>query len=136
MAKILVIDDEAAVRELVSDALAIKGLETVTVPSAGQALAIIFQEPFNLILLYIKLAQESGISVLKKIREHSQKIPVVIYSGVINPELEKEARAAGATEVISKSLEVTLLAEQMSQIIKAQGKLAGGLRLKKDKPIL
>ena len=46
MPKILVVDDEVNLRELVRSALAKHGYEAKTVPSADQALAIIFQEVF------------------------------------------------------------------------------------------
>ena len=54
MAKILIVDDETGVRELLHDALTKKRYEVVTVPSYEQALERIFQEPFDLILLDVK----------------------------------------------------------------------------------
>lgn len=123
MAKILVVDDEMQIRELLRDALGMKGYEVTTVPSADQALARVFEEPFDLVLLDIKLAGESGISVLKKIRETQKKIPVVIYSGVITAELEKEARTAGANEVLSKDIGIMQLVEQIGRIVKAKNRI-------------
>lgn len=134
--KILVVDDEISVRELLRDVLSKKGFNVTTVPTAAQSLAIIFQEPFDLIVLDIKLAQDSGIQVLRKIRELHKKIPVVIYSGVITVELEKEARAAGANEVLSKNVEVTRLAEQIAKIIKAKDRIFPDSARKKEKPVL
>lgn len=136
MAKILVVDDEVGVRELLDKALAKKGFRVVTVPSAEQALARITQEPFDLVLLDIKLAGESGISALKRIRELQKKIPVVIYSGVITAELEKEARMAGADEVLSKSIDIMQLVEQISKFIKSKDRISEDLSKRKEKSIL
>ena len=136
MAKILVVDDEVQVRELVCDALGMKGHEVATVPSAEQALARISQEPFNLVLLDIKLDGESGISALKKIRALKSKIPVVIYSGVITAELEKEARTAGAYEVLNKNIGITQLVEQVGKIVKAKDRIFEDPSGKKEKSIL
>ena len=66
MIKILVVDDEVRIRELLHKALVKKGYHVVTVPNAEQALACITQESFGLVLLDIRLTGESGISVLKK----------------------------------------------------------------------
>lgn len=136
MAKILVVDDEVRVRELVRDALSMKGYEVTTVPGAEQAVARIFQEPFDLILLDIKLTGESGLSVLKKIRELESKVPVVIYSGVITAELEKEARIAGANEVLSKDVGITQLVEQIGKIVKAKDRIFRDTSMRKEKPVL
>lgn len=136
MINILVVDDEVRIRELLHKALVKKGYHVVTVPNAEQALACITQESFGLVLLDIRLAGESGISVLKKIRELQKKIPVVIYSGVITPELEKEARIAGANEVLSKDIEIMQLVEQISKFIKGSVRVSQGLSKRKEKSIL
>ena len=136
MAQILVVDDELEIRELLRKALGMKGYKVATVPSARQALEIIFQEPFDLILLDIKLGQESGISVLKKIREFHTKIPVVIYSGAVTIELEKEARAAGANEVLSKNIEITQLVAQIAKIVKAKDRIFQSSEKKQERPVL
>jgi len=116
--------------------LAKKGYRVVTVPSAEQALARVTQEPFDVVLLDIKLAGESGISVLKKIREFERKIPVVIYSGVITAELEKEARIAGASEVLSKDVEIMQLVEQISKFIKGKDRIFEEPSKRKEKSVL
>ncbi|MFC1807923.1 response regulator [Candidatus Omnitrophota bacterium] len=136
MAKMLVVDDEVRIRELLDKALVKKGFQVITVPSAEQALARITQEPFDLVLLDIKLAGESGISVLKRIRELQKKIPVIIYSGVITAELEKEARIAGANEVLSKDVEITQLVEQISKFVKGKDRISEEPSKRKEKSIL
>jgi len=123
MARVLVVDDEVRVRELLRKALEKNGYESVTVPDAQQALALVFKEPFDLVLLDLRLARESGLDVLKKIRESQSTVPVVIYSGAVTDEIEKEMRKAGANEVISKVTEIPQLIAQIGKIIKARGSL-------------
>ncbi|MDD5346981.1 MAG: response regulator, partial [Candidatus Omnitrophica bacterium] len=69
MVKILVVDDELQIRESLRTVLAAEGFEAVSVPSAAQALAAVFREPFDLVILDFVLADASGLSVLQKIRE-------------------------------------------------------------------
>ena len=136
MTKILVVDDELEIRELLRKALVKEGYNVVTVSNAEQALACIIQEPFGLVLLDIKLAGESEIFVLKRIKELHQNIPVVIYSGVVTPEIEKEARIAGANEVLSKDVEIMQLVEQINRFIKGNARVSQDLSTRKEKSIL
>jgi len=122
MPRILVVDDEVQIRELLREAFDKRGYATVSVPSSEQALERLFQEPFDLVLLDMRLSAESGISILKKIKESGSKIPVVIYSGALTAELEKEARIAGAREVLSKNIDVMQLAEQVAKILRAESR--------------
>jgi DNA-binding NtrC family response regulator len=123
MAKILIVDDEVRIRELLRKALGREGFEVVSVPSAEQSLEIIFKEPFDLLLLDVRLAGESGLSVLKKVREFQRNVPIVIYSGALTPELELEARQAGANEVLSKDMDVLQLVGQIKRIVKAKERI-------------
>ena len=123
MARILIVDDEARIRELLREALSKVGYEVVTVPTAEQSLELIFQEPFDLLLLDVRLSGESGISILKKVREYQKEVPVVIYSGALTPELEKEAREAGANEVLSKDIDILRLVAQIGKIVKAKDRI-------------
>lgn len=123
MAKILIVDDEVRIRELLRKALAKEGYEVESVPSAEQALEMILKESFDLLLLDVRLSGESGLSIVKKVREYQSKIPIVIYSGVVTPELDKEAREAGANEVLNKDVDVLQLVAQIGKIAKAKDKI-------------
>ncbi|MBN2121240.1 MAG: response regulator [Candidatus Omnitrophica bacterium] len=126
MAKILIVDDEVRIRELLRKALSRAGYEVVSVPTAEQSLEIIFKEAFDLLLLDVKLTGESGMSILKKVREYRKDIPVILYSGVVTPELEIEARKAGANDVLNKDIDVLQLVEQIGRIVKAKERIFQG----------
>lgn len=136
MAKILIVDDVVHIRELMNKAFSLEGYQVTTVPSAEQALAIIFQEPFDLIILDVQLGEASGVALLKKIREKNSWIPVVIFSGVISPALECECRAAGATDVLQKDTEMSSLIQQIGKILKAKDRIVPRTAATKQVPIL
>jgi len=124
MPAILVVDDEVKVRELLGKFLGARGYEVVAVPDPDQAIALVFQRPFDLILLDLKMSQgTSGFAVLQKVREAQSKLPIVIFSGAVTEDIEKEARFAGANEVLSKSTELPKLAEQIARIINAKERI-------------
>ena len=126
MPKILIVDDEVHIRELLRKALSREGFEVVSVPSAEQSLEIIFKEPFDLLLLDVRLAGESGLSVLKKVREFQRDVPIVIYSGALTSELEQEARLAGANEVLSKDMDILQLVAQIKRMAKVRERIFQG----------
>jgi DNA-binding NtrC family response regulator len=136
MAKIMVVDDEIGIRELLRNALGMKGNEVVTVPTARQALSQIFQEQFDLVILDMEIGEESGMSVLKKIRESNKSLPVVIYSGTITADIEKEARSAAATEVLRKDIGIAQLVGQIEKILGAGARTAKGISRTKERSVL
>lgn len=119
MPTILIIDDQVEVREILRKMLGAENLEAETVPDSAQALAKLESRKFDLVVLDIKLKEDSGLRVLKKIRETGKDIRVVVYSGFVTAELEKEAMQQGADDVLNKSLGPTSLITQIKQILKS-----------------
>ncbi len=78
MAKILVVDDESNIRLLYSQELCDEGLDVVAVGTAAEAVAKLQTEEFELVLLDIKLKNESGLELLQTIVKERHDIPVVL----------------------------------------------------------
>ena len=136
MPRILAVDDEVQIRELLRKALELNHYEVVTAPRADQALAALEKQLFDLVLLDVQMPGESGVWLLKKIRQVHSKMPVVIYSGIVTPELEKELREAGANEVINKETSIPALIEQLGKIVQAKERIFQPSEERKKKPIL
>lgn len=136
MPKILVVDDEAKIREIVSEALSVNGHQVTTMPGAQEAVAAVAENVFDLVLLDIGLKDESGISALKVIRKSQAKLPIVIYSGLLTAEIEKEARIAGANDVLSKNVGLPQLVRQIEKILKAKDRIFDEVLAKEKKSIL
>lgn len=136
MPKILVIDDEVRVRELLRTALSAKGYEAVTVPLPEQAVELVAKNHFDLIILDLNLSGTSGITILKVIRAQQKKVPVVIFSGSVTLEQEKEAMSAGADEILKKEDGVGHLAERIGKIIQAKAQVLKKSSVPKEKTIL
>ncbi|MFC1508214.1 response regulator [Candidatus Omnitrophota bacterium] len=136
MANILVVNNELSLREGIRSELDMKGHSVATVPSAEQALAIVFQEVFDLILLDINLPGGTGISLLKKIRESKKALPIVIYSKTLTDELEKEAVASGASKVLKKDTAILEIVEQIGKIVSTKEPVIQEAAEKKEKSLL
>jgi DNA-binding NtrC family response regulator len=78
MARILVVDDEAGIRLLYSQELADEGYDVVTSSTAVEAAELLGREQFDLIVLDIKLKNESGLDLLQQIVKERHDLPVIL----------------------------------------------------------
>ena len=104
--RVLVADDSAAVRRLVSDTLSRSpGIQVVGSARNGrEALTLLPQTRPDVILLDIEMPVMDGIQTLRQIRRHDKKTAVVIFSSVKNNSGAKaaEVKALGANEYVAK----------------------------------
>lgn len=78
MARLLVVDDEDNIRLLYAQELSDEGYEVVTAASAAEAVAKLHGEEFDLVVLDVKLKNESGIELLQKIVKERHELPVIL----------------------------------------------------------
>jgi len=78
MAKLLVVDDESNIRLLYSQELSEEGHQVVTAASAGEAVEKLAGSDFDLVVLDIKLKNESGLDLLQKIVKERHDMPVIL----------------------------------------------------------
>ena len=108
---ILIVDDEADIRELISAILSDEGFETRVAATDKQALAAVAARRPSLVILDIWLrgSSDDGIDILKKIRTQHQNLPVVMISGHGNIETAVHAIQFGAYDFIEKPFETDRL---------------------------
>jgi DNA-binding response OmpR family regulator len=80
MARLLVVDDEASIRLLYSQELGEEGHEVITAGTAAEAVEKLQNEAVDLILLDIKLKNESGLDLLQTIVKDRHDLPVILSS--------------------------------------------------------
>lgn len=78
MARILVVDDEASIRLLYAQELGDEGHDVVTTGTAVEAAERLQTDTFDLIVLDIKLKNESGLDLLQKIVKERHDMPVIL----------------------------------------------------------
>lgn len=106
--KILVVDDEAPVRELFADLLK-KEQHMVSIASSGEeGLDIIQKEDFDIVLLDIKLSGMTGLETLKKIKEIKPDLTVIMITGFgYDEELISKSREMGCSGYIGKNMPIS-----------------------------
>jgi CheY-like chemotaxis protein len=106
--KVLVVDDEAPVRDLFNDLLRKERCTAKCVASGEEAIDIIDKEAFDIVLLDIKLPGISGIEALKKIKEKKPNQIVIMITGYgYDEELIKKSKELGCSGYIGKNIPVS-----------------------------
>jgi len=103
--RILVVDDDPDIRELLSDRLQLMRLEVVCAGDGEEALALLRQEAPPLTLLDLQLPRVSGMEVLHAICRGTIETTVIVITALGTPERAVEAMRAGAYDFIPKPLD-------------------------------
>jgi DNA-binding NtrC family response regulator len=120
MAKILIVDDEVNVRKLYSEELKNDGYATVAAANIGEAVDAIEKETPDLIILDIKLGEESGIDCLMEIVERHKNLPVIINSAYSVYKDNFQTWAADA--YIIKSSDLKPLKDKVKELLVERGR--------------
>ncbi len=109
MERILIIDDEAFIRENVERILRDDGYTVLGAASSGEALELVADEDLDLVLLDLNLGREDGIEVLKALKEIDPELLVIIITGFGSVESAVEALKLGAFHYMKKPLKADAL---------------------------
>jgi len=116
MSKILIVEDDNSINEMVKTALDNEGYESISAYSGTEALLRFPSEKFDLIILDLMLPGMDGQEVLKKIRETSS-IPVIVLSAKDELDTKVDLLTFGANDYMTKPFEIKeLMARVMVQI--------------------
>ena len=107
-AKVLVVDDERAILEIVQRALAQRGHLATGADSAEGAASALSAAAFDLVLLDHVLPGVTGMQALSKLRTLT-KAPIHIMSGYTGDDTHKDVMLLGATGFLPKPIDLTML---------------------------
>ena len=117
--KILIVDDDQFMRELLTVKLEENGYEVSSVSEGLLALQTIRDHKPDLVLLDILLPGLSGLETLNVLRaeELGQHLPIILISNLNEPELIRVAERLGADDYLVKPFTAELLIEKIKEII-------------------
>ena len=101
-AKILVIDDESAIRESLELLLTLEGYQVRMAVDGEEGLRILDQDNFDLVLLDLALPGQSGLDLLPQIKNRQPDLPVIMITAYGTVENVVEAIRAGAENFVQK----------------------------------
>lgn len=129
--EILVIDDEPQIRKLLEITLQSNGYKIREATTAREGLSIASSHPPELILLDLGLPDESGLSVLKTLREWYKK-PVIILSVQSSEEAIVEALDKGANDYLVKPFRTGELLARIRSVLRSTVSGADNMIIRSD----
>ena len=136
--KVLMVDDEARMRKLVKDFLAIKGYKVIEAEDGEQAVDIFFKEKdIGLVILDVMMPKMDGWEVCRRLRRYSQ-VPIIMLTARPEERDELLGFELGVDEYISKPFSPKILVARIEAILRrgnaGTGEIleAAGIRVDKD----
>jgi DNA-binding NtrC family response regulator len=114
---ILVVDDEDALRTVLSSELMNEGYDVKTAGDGDEAITEIQKAPFDLVLLDIKMPRMNGFEVLKFIKESHPKTKVVMLTGFADLKNAIESKKLGADDFVSKPYDLVDLLTTIERVL-------------------
>jgi DNA-binding NtrC family response regulator len=122
MTQVLVVDDEADIRSLISDILTDEGYGVTVAGNAEEARAARADRRFDLVLLDIWMPDTDGITLLREWSENGEMVsPVVIMSGHGTVDTAVEATRLGALDFVEKPLSLAKLLRTVESALETVG---------------
>lgn len=116
-AKILVVDDEPVIRTLLEDTLTDAGYSVETAPEAKTAMEKLRADKFDLAILDYMMPEETGIDLLRRIKEEGIGVGVIILTAYASLESSVEALRLGAEDYLSKPINRDLLLHSIETVL-------------------
>ena len=114
--RVLVVDDDASIRELLATALGEGGYEVVPATNGEDALAVCERWRPDVIVLDLMMPVMDGWTFAKRLRERDD-IPIVVLSAA--NDLERHAKSVGAADVIGKPFDLDQLIPKVARAAEA-----------------
>ena len=107
--RILVVDDERSMRELLAIVLRREGYEVLLAENGRSAVSLLEREPVDLLISDIKMPDLSGVDVLRAAKKVDQDILGIMITAFASTETAVEAMRLGACDYLSKPFDIDLL---------------------------
>ncbi len=105
-ARVLVVDDERSMRELLAIVLQREGYEVLTAENGATAIATLEREPVDLLICDIKMPDISGVEVLRAAKRIDQDMVAMMVTAFASTQTAVEALRLGACDYLSKPFDV------------------------------
>jgi len=107
--RILVVDDERSMRELLAIVLRREGYEVVLAENGRGALDVLERDPVDLLISDIQMPDMSGVDVLRAAKKADQDVLAIMITAFASTETAVEAMRLGACDYLTKPFDVDLL---------------------------
>ena len=120
-ARILVVDDEPSLAELVSAVLRYEGFEVVTAANGSEAINAVNKHHPDLILLDVQLPDMDGFAVQDRLNGHGQRAPIIFLTARDAPPDKVRGLTRGADDYVTKPFNVDELVARVRAVLRRSG---------------
>jgi len=117
---ILIIDDEASLRQTLARILQRAGFEVTTAANGKEGLSLVSQHSFDLVYLDIRMPDMNGLELLKTIHAKFPDLPVILFTAQPDLNSAVEALRSGATDYLLKPLKPQTVIDRTQSILANQ----------------
>jgi two-component system response regulator PilR (NtrC family) len=121
MAKILVVDDDQGIRDMLEIMLSREGYEVTCAADANKALSRCKKEKYDLILTDLKMPKIDGIEFLKELKDICQETMVILMTAYASPETAVSAMKEGAYDYVEKGFDIEDIKTIISSALEKKG---------------
>mgnify|MGYP001559027104 CR=1 FL=1 len=118
---LLVVDDEADLRECIAEDFESRGFTVLTAENGTQALEVIQSRPVDLVISDMRMPHGDGMFLLEQIRARHPEIPVVILITGHADHSEKACLEKGARKILTKPFDANRLQELIVEYLQLKG---------------
>ncbi|CAH0525168.1 sigma-54-dependent transcriptional regulator [Vibrio hippocampi] len=113
--KVLIVEDDEGLREALVDTLALAGYEWIEADCAEDALVKLKAEPVDIVVSDVQMAGMGGLALLRSIKQHWPKLPVLLMTAYANIEDAVGAMKEGAIDYMAKPFAPEVLLNMVSR---------------------
>jgi len=122
--RILVVDDEEAIREMVSKIISLIGHEAVTAGNGREALEILKSQPVSIVITDIKMPEIDGFELMKLVRDQFPGTPIICMTAHGGSYTYTDVVGVGAADYIAKPFTIDEMRAKLSRVIREKDLIA------------
>lgn len=129
--KVLIVDDEKDFLDIIAERLGERGMEVSTAVSAEDALRMVEEESYDVVIMDFMMPALDGFKALKLLKQKQPEIQIILLTGNVPAQKRIEAKKLGALDVIEKPPDLQALIQKIKKAKKANPTVGGRKRQKK-----
>ena len=119
--RILLVDDENDLRMLVAERLGMEGYHVAEAARVKDAVKMLGQSEYDLLLLDVRLPDGTGLDVLKYMKDAGKNTPVIMLTGTTGLDIAVESVRLGARDYVTKPAKLSYLLHSIRELLTGNG---------------
>lgn len=117
MARILIVDDDKVMAEMLVQQLTTERLEATAANCVNDALALFDERPFEVVVADIQMRERDGFELLREIQQRAPEVPVVLITAFASDDVRTRADREGAFAFLAKPFTIDQLLDTVARAL-------------------